>query len=160
LGLFEPVDYVLGGRPLPVYVKAVLLPFKGRIIYDGLMQSYSVYFGGGISGNAANQYRAAKLKGKIIESLDPDWEPVKAKPRLEKDWRSVLDELSEKASKLKASGDDPAIHAPAFKLLQASLNFARTAVENPDDVDELDKALHKVGLALKKIDKTLDLLDY
>ena len=160
LGLFEPVDHVLGGRPLPVYVKAVLLPFKGRIIYDGLLQSYSVYFGGGISRNAADQYRAAKMKGMIIESLDPDWKPIIAKPRLEKDWRPVLDELSEKASKLKAGGDDPAIHAPAFKLLQASLNFARTAVENPDDLDELDKALHKVGLAIKKIDKTLDLLDY
>lgn len=160
LGLVEPLDHVIGGRPLPAYVKTVLLPFKGSIIYDGLMQGYSVYFGGGISRNSANQYRAAKLQGKIIESLDPGWEPVKAKPRLEKDWRPVLDELSEKASKLKASGDDPAIHAPAFKLLQASLNFARTAVENPDDVNELDKALHKVGLALNKIDKTLDLLDY
>jgi len=63
-------------------------------------------------------------------------------------------------SKLKASGDDPAIQGPAYKLLQASLNFVRAAVENPDDLDELDKALHKVSLAINKIDKTLDLLDY
>lgn len=160
LALTDPLDYVLGGRSLPAYVKTVLLPFKGSIIYDGLLQGYNVSFGSGISGNASNQYRSAKMQGKIIESLDPDWEPVNSKPRLEKDWRPVLAELTEKASKLKASGDDPAIHAPAFKLLQASLNFARAAVENPEDLDELDKALHKVSLAINKIDKTLDLLDY
>jgi hypothetical protein len=160
LGLVEPLDYVLDGRPLPVYVKTVLLPFKGRIIYDGLMQSYSVYFGGGISGTAANQYRAAKMKGTIIESLDPGWKPAQAKPRLEKDWRPVLNELTEKASKLKASKDDPAIHAPAFKLLQATLTFVRTAIENPDDMDKLDQAIHKVALAHNKIGDILELMDY
>lgn len=160
LALLEPLDYLLGGRPLPVYVKTVLLPFKGKIIYDGLLQTYSVYFGSGISGNASTQYRAAKAQGKIIESLDPGWEPVKPKPRVEKDWRPLLDELQEKASKLKASADDPAIHGPAFKLLQASLVFAHTAIESPDNIQELDKALRKVSLAVNKSDKTLDLLDY
>jgi len=160
LGLTEPLDYVLGGRPLPVYVKAVLLPFKGKIIYDGLLQTYSVSFGSGISSNQATQYRAAKAQGKIIESLDSDWEPAKSKPRVEKDWRPLLDELREKISKLKASGDDPAIHSPAFKLLQASLVFAQAAAEKPDDVAELEKAIHKVRLAFNKTQKTLDLLDY
>ncbi len=160
LGLTEPLDYVLGGRPLPVYVKAVLLPFKGKIIYDGLLQTYNISFGSGISSSRATQYRAAKAQGKIIESLDPDWQPVKSKPRIEKDWRPLLDELREKSSKLKASGDDPAIHAPAFKLLQASLVFAQTAVEKPDNTQELEKALHKVRLAFNKTQQTLELLDY
>lgn len=72
----------------------------------------------------------------------------------------MLDELREKISKLKASGDDPAIHAPAFKLLQASLVFAQTAAEKPEDAQELEKALYKVRLAFNKTQKTLDLLDY
>lgn len=160
LSLTEPIDYVLGGRPLPVYVKTVLLPFKGKIIYDGLLQSYKIYFGSGISGGRATQYRAAKAQGKIIESLDPGWEPAKVKPRVEKDWRPLLDELREKISKLKASGDDPAIHAPAFKMLQASLAFARAAAESPDDIDELEKTFHKALLAFNKAQKTLELLDY
>ncbi len=160
LALTEPLDYVLGGRPLPVYVKTVLLPFKAKIVYDGLLQTYNISFGSGISGSRATQYRAAKTQGKIIESLDPDWEPVKSKARVEKDWRPLLDELREKISKLKASGDDPAIHAPAFKLLQASLVFAQTAAEKPEDAQELEKALYKVRLAFNKTQKTLDLLDY
>lgn len=160
LSLSDPLDYLFEGRPLPVYVKTVLLPFKGKIIYDGLLQSYNVFFGSGISGNLATKYRAAKAQGKIIESLDPQWEPVKSKPRVEKDWRPLLDEINEKISKLKASSDDPAIHAPAFKLLHASLAFARAAAEKPDDVQELEKAIHKVRLAFNKAQKTLDLLDY
>lgn len=160
LSLSDPIDYLLGGRPLPIYVKTVLLPFKGKIIYDGLLQGYNVSFGSGISGNQATQYRAAKAQGKIIESLDPLLQTVKSKPRVEKDWRPLLDEINEKISKLKASSDAPAIHAPAFKLLQASLLFARAAAGGPDDIEELEKALHKVRLAFNKTQKTLDLLDY
>lgn len=160
LSLIEPIDHVLGGRPLPVYVRAVLLPFKGKIIYDGLLESYNIYFGSGISGNQAMHYRAAKAQGKIIESLDPQWQPVRSKPRVEKDWRPVLDEINEKISKLNAGSDAPAIHAPAFKLLQSTLAFARAAVETPNDLEALEKALHKTRLAFNKTQKTLDLLDY
>jgi len=33
------------GPFLPTFVKAVLLPFEGRIIYDGLLQAYSILIG-------------------------------------------------------------------------------------------------------------------
>lgn len=35
LGLLRPIEEVVG-LTLPVYTKAVLLPFEGQIIYDGL----------------------------------------------------------------------------------------------------------------------------
>lgn len=56
---------------LPIYVRTVLLPFKGRIVYDGMLESYNVYFGGSIRSNLRETYLLAKQRGKIIKSLDP-----------------------------------------------------------------------------------------
>ena len=47
LALADPFE-VLVGRHLPILTQAVLLPLKGRIIYDGLLSSYSISFGGGV----------------------------------------------------------------------------------------------------------------
>ena len=46
LALTEPFEDVIGPR-LPVMVDAMLLPFRDCIIYDGLLGSYNVSFGGG-----------------------------------------------------------------------------------------------------------------
>jgi len=40
LALNQSLEELLPGRPLPIAVKAVLLPFKGIVIYDGLLSSY------------------------------------------------------------------------------------------------------------------------
>ena len=54
---------------LPVMVQAVLLPFKGRIVYDGLLQSYRVSFGGGMRRGFKESYDDAKARFGIITSL-------------------------------------------------------------------------------------------
>lgn len=73
----EVVDMV--GRPLPRIVKAVLLPWKGRIIWDGLFNLYGFILGGGIKRGLRDSYREAKGAG-IITCLDPGWKPEKPKP--------------------------------------------------------------------------------
>lgn len=55
--------------PLPVLVSAVLLPWKGRIVCDGLILTYNVMFGGGIRKNLKESYQQAKAQG-IITSLE------------------------------------------------------------------------------------------
>ncbi len=160
LGLIEPLEQVLGGYPLPVYVKTTLLPFKGKIIYDGLLEGSNVFLGTGISGELDHKYRMAKRNGTIIESLDPDWKPAPPKPGIVKDWKPLITELQEKASKLRASSDDPEIQSPAFSLVKASLELASVAVEFPEDLEKLDKALHKVMRASNKAEKALYFLDY
>ena len=160
LALIEPLQVVLGSRPLPAYVKTVLLPFKGKIIYDGLLEGYNIFFGGGISTDMSNTYRAAKQQGKVIESLDPGWEPSKPKISVRKNWRPFLDELTEKASKLRATRDDPAVFGPIFNLVRVSLDLARTAAENPDDFDALDKPLHKLERAIDKTRETMFYSDF
>ena len=48
-GLIDPLEVVLDGAPLPTMVKATLLPFRDRIIYDGILNPYSIFFGPGDS---------------------------------------------------------------------------------------------------------------
>lgn len=45
---------------IPAYVQAVLLPFKGVVIYDGLLSSYGITFGSGM--------RAGLLENGIYQS--------------------------------------------------------------------------------------------
>ncbi len=155
LALTEPFQDVLRDMPLPAYVKTVLLPFKGKIIYDGLIEGYNIFFGPGISASMSNTYRAAKQQRKIIESLDPDWQPPEPKISVRKNWRPFLDELIEKASKLRASGDDSAILSPTFSLIRASLDFARIAIEKSDDLAALDKPLRKMERAIERIRESM-----
>ena len=160
LALAQPLQVVMGAAPLPAYIKTVLLPFKGKIIYDGLLESHNIYFGSGISTSVKNRYRVAKKKGEIIESLDPDWKPTPVNPKKLKDWKPLLNELNGKAAKLRSSSSEPLIYGPAFSLAKASLNFARVAIEFPEDLEKLDKALQKVFLASNKAEKTMYYLDW
>ena len=61
---FEGVD-----KKPPIYLKAVLLPFKGQITYDGLLESYNVTFGPGIRRDLNELYQEAKARYGIITAL-------------------------------------------------------------------------------------------
>jgi Domain of unknown function (DUF6398) len=56
---------------LPRMIKTTLLPFKGRIVYDGLMSGYNVSFGPGIRRSLNEAYREAKAHRGIITTLPP-----------------------------------------------------------------------------------------
>jgi hypothetical protein len=77
LGLVSPFEDVLP-LPPPVLVRAVLLPFEGRITYDGLFSFYNVYFGSGIRGGLNDTYRNAKERGQIVTTLGPASAPASA----------------------------------------------------------------------------------
>jgi len=77
LGLSDEVVDLI--PPLPAYVQAVLLPWKGAIVCDGLIGIFNFTFGGGLKKSLAAAYRNAKAKG-IITSLDPGWQPTPAEP--------------------------------------------------------------------------------
>ncbi len=69
LALKDPLEAVLRYQPLPLMVQATLLPFKGQIIYDGMLQSYNVRFGSGYRSSFNEAYRQAKTKYGIVTSL-------------------------------------------------------------------------------------------
>ena len=71
LGLMSPIDEVTPYSP-PFMVQAVLLPFEGKIIYDGLLLPYSVSFGGNIRRGFSQRLRTATELGGLITSLEPE----------------------------------------------------------------------------------------
>ena len=70
LSLMDPFEDLIGPR-LPHLCKTVLLPFKGRIVYDGLLAGYNITFGGGIRRRLKESYNDAKERQGIITSLPP-----------------------------------------------------------------------------------------
>jgi hypothetical protein len=69
-GLLRPIEEVTP-LPLPIYTDAVLLPFDGQIIYDGILQSYAVSLGPNIRRRLNEEYRNAQEREGIITSLTP-----------------------------------------------------------------------------------------
>ncbi len=99
VGLVDSFEDLIGPN-LPHLTQAVLLPFRGRIIYDGLLAGYNIIFGGGIKKRLKEEYNDAKAAFGIITSLGAEPpaplppEKVARKPRKEK---AKLDPSSAKA---------------------------------------------------------------
>jgi hypothetical protein len=70
LGLAGPIEEIAGPY-LPVAVKAVLLPFEDRIIYDSLLELYALSFGPGIRSSLQESYRDIQEREGILTSLLP-----------------------------------------------------------------------------------------
>lgn len=84
LGLTDPIESVVGPN-LPRLMTTVLLPFQGKIIYDGMVSGYNITFGGGIKRRLNEQYKQAKEAFGIITSLgDPAVPLAEKKPRKRK----------------------------------------------------------------------------
>jgi hypothetical protein len=72
VALSDPFEVVID-RPLPFYCKTVLLPFRGKIVYDGLLSGYNVIIGGNMTRELNDAYNAAKRRHGIVTSLP--WHP-------------------------------------------------------------------------------------
>jgi hypothetical protein len=155
-GLYEGLDEMIHTSYLPLWIKGVLLPFAGKIVYDGLFQSHNIYFGSGIRRRLKETYMIAKQNDRIILSLDSAPVAKKAKRQALKRWEPEINDLYEKAKQLKGGADYPLTHGAAFGLVKASLEFAQGAVASSKDIDALYKALKKVERELKKAYTILD----
>ena len=69
-GITDSLEEIVGPY-LPIYVKAVLLPFEDRIIYDSLLSFYPIQFGGGYRRSLNDTYRDIQERGGIIFNLSP-----------------------------------------------------------------------------------------
>ena len=70
------------GPVLPVHQKAVLLPFKDKVVYDGLLlgDGVRITWGPGIRRSLNEAYRLAKQRYGIVTSLPISADLPKAKP--------------------------------------------------------------------------------
>jgi len=67
------------GPYLPVLTQTVLLPFKGVIVYDGMMSSYNISFGPGVRRSLNKSFKGAKARHGIVRSLPMSGEPLPPK---------------------------------------------------------------------------------
>jgi len=68
VALFDPFEVVIGPH-LPRMVKTTLLPFQGRIVYDGIVTGYNMTFGSGVRRRLNDSYKEAKERFGIVTSL-------------------------------------------------------------------------------------------
>ncbi len=156
LALTESFEEMLEFLSPPILIKTVLLPFKGKVIYDGLFNFYNVYFGGGLRRHLKEIYMKAKYQDKIIETFDKKTAgSAKVKPKKPSvDYAPELKKMAKAAKKMKGGGGQPPIVSPAFSLLKASIELAETSVSNPDDHARLDNCLMKIRRAFTTFSRT------
>jgi len=158
--LFDPFDEVIPNYALPVQIDTVLLPFKRRIIYDGMVHIYSIAFGGGMREELRQVYMAAKEAGRIIASLEggaPATLPTPAKRKLTPGSEGLVTEIAEKSKGLHGG---TAIQSAAFSLLRASAEIAELAVLHPESLDELENAGAQASRALTKLRNAVGRAEY
>lgn len=67
-GISNSVEYTLN-RSLPAQIETILLPFKGKIIYDSFMYSVPVSFGEGTKLSLREMYEKTMKQG-IVTCLE------------------------------------------------------------------------------------------
>src|SRR6266404_2824022 len=78
LALTQPFEEMIG-RYLPVMTQTVLMPFRDKIVYDGLMNNYRISFGPGIRRSLNESFKEAKERQGIVTALPISAMPVPAK---------------------------------------------------------------------------------
>lgn len=155
LSLYDPLEDMLDESLLPIMVQAVLLPFKGKVIYDGLLRSYPTIFGSGIRSNLHEDYMAAKQNGRIVTTFDREAQRDKRKRKKEtnKEWLPLLEQIVMQTETMRGG---PAIQSSALSLLRASGRIAQAAVEDPEDLDHLWALEVQVRKALTRFQHALE----
>lgn len=154
-GIQDPLDEVIPSYALPQMVEAVLLPFKGQIIYDGLLAGYRVHFGGGIRSDFSHTYKVAKQKNRIITTLEPDpATPSIIKPK--KNLAPQLKDLSVTITKLKS---DSPLQNSALALARASIELSLADAQGILAPDEINSQARKIFKASKRLLKLLDIME-
>jgi len=80
----------------PVLMETTLLPFQGKIIYDGLTRLHNVSFGPGLKSSLNEVYREAKAGPGVITSMADS-----RSPRLKKKKPSAKEKITALAARLK-----------------------------------------------------------
>jgi hypothetical protein len=156
LGLRDHFEKFFHKTHLPVYLETVLLPFKRKIIYDGMFMPYSIHFGNNTKSELKEIYLRAKQHDEIITSFDQKKEQAEPKPVIAYDFKPDLDELLKKIQVMEKTKGQPVIFGPALKLIKASLQLAITCNDEHEDPEILLDEVSKVVRVIKNINKIIN----
>ena len=155
MGLNNSLAELFIGRPLPILVEAVLLPFKGQIIYDGLLRPHNIFFGSGVRSDLNEMYMIAKQNGRIITTLEPGATVpgVEIAEKSSQEWIKKVEEIAELSQQMHGG---PAIQSAALTLLRASAKVAEAALKRVDEEDlwwlvaQAKRALRRLQTVLER----------
>jgi hypothetical protein len=156
VGLNSSLAELFVGRPLPILVEAVLLPFKGQIIYDGLLKPHNIFFGSGVRSDLNETYMVAKQNSRIITTLEIGAVAAPEGARTEKtrqEWIKTVEEIAKTSERMRGG---PAIQSAALRLLWASAKVGEGALKRMDEenlwklTQEVKTTLHRLETALKR----------
>jgi hypothetical protein len=99
LALTQPFEELVG-LDLPAWIETVLMPFKGKIIYDSLLSSFSISFGPGIRRSLTESYKRAKERLNIVRSLPAEERPVPERRLPGKETKATARARSDEAQKI------------------------------------------------------------
>ncbi len=150
-GLLDDLDEIIPSYALPQMVQAILLPFKGIIIYDGLLQGYNVHFGGGIRGNLNQTYIIAKQKEHIITTLELD----SLAPKVTKPKDSALPQLKALSATIAKVKGDGALQTSALTLARLCLEISIADAEG-QEMDATTRKLSRASTRLRNLLNTLE----
>ncbi|MFH1708302.1 MAG: hypothetical protein ABIF71_10365 [Planctomycetota bacterium] len=150
-GLNTPLQAMVHA-PLPVSIDTVLLPFRGRIVYDGFMQDGGIRFGASICAEFREIYLAAKQNGRIIHALGPDSDIIPVDDIEDvAEWAEQAEALDRAAKALGRGARNSPLIAAVFRFARVSTGLARKAVLTGGNPDEIGRDLRKVARALKNL---------
>ena len=154
-GIQDALEEVIPSYALPQMVIAILLPFKGQIVYDGLLEGYSIHIGSGIRSNLNYTYTVAKQKDRIITTLEPDL----AVPKIIKPKKTALPQLKElTAAMAKVKGDGP-LQNSALNLARLCLGLSITDAEGTFTPGEIETQTRKIVKASSRLLNLLDIME-
>ncbi len=158
-GITQSFDEMIHPSNLPLLVGAVLLPFKDKIVYDGVFTPYSLTFGSGIKGELNEFYLRSKQNNRIIENLNLA-ENISFNNTL-KSYNKSLDleikKIDEQVKKLEKKYELSPLEASTIKVLKANLNLCGILFGSKpkyskiyDALDNLDKELGKTHITFNR----------
>jgi hypothetical protein len=154
-GIQDPLEEVIPSYALPQMVEAILLPFKGRIVYDGLLSGYNIHFGGGIRSSLEHAYKTAKLRDRIITTLEPDL----AQPIIVKSKKNIIPQLKQVSDSLANLKSDSPLEKAALALARTSIELALLYPEEALSPDEVEAQARKILKASQRLLNVLDIME-
>jgi hypothetical protein len=153
-GITERIDdFVARAHPtgVPALVDTVLVPWRGRIVWDGVVAVLPIVIGPGVRRAFKDDYTKAKDRGAVVTTLGGSATPTKP-PRPARDWRPAVSEI---VSAVEALGKpETALQAATFTLLDRSARLAQVALDG--DEDAVVDAARKVQRALRRVASILE----
>ncbi len=157
-----PSDFI-DKRSLPIRLQTNLLPFKGKVVSDGLFRWYRISFGSGIRSRLKQTYLIAKDNDSIIHTFASSSANSVARSNkksarstdAKQDWAPLLNELASTAKKLRGGGGQPATYSPIFSLVRASIELAQLATEEKPSISKISKKGQRIDTLLNQVDNAI-----